>query len=46
LLKGGVNEIELTVRDLGIGFDPGEAIKGRGLGLTIPTFRRERADAW
>jgi signal transduction histidine kinase len=28
------NEIFLTVHDSGIGFDPVEAIKGRGLGLT------------
>ena len=27
------NEIELTVHDKGIGFEPEEAIKGRGLGL-------------
>jgi PAS domain S-box-containing protein len=33
-LKGGTNEIELMVRDSGIGFEPGEAIKGHGLGLT------------
>ena len=34
LLSGGSNEIELTVRDSGIGFDPQEAMRGRGLGLT------------
>jgi signal transduction histidine kinase len=33
-LSGGLNEIELRVRDSGIGFDPQEAMKGRGLGLT------------
>jgi PAS domain S-box-containing protein len=33
-LTGRTNEIELTVRDSGIGFDPEEAMKGRGLGLT------------
>jgi PAS domain S-box-containing protein len=33
-LKGGSNEIELTVCDSGIGFPPEEAINGRGLGLT------------
>jgi len=33
-LKGTPNEIELTVRDSGVGFDPQEAIRGRGLGLT------------
>lgn len=33
-LIGGSSEIELTVRDSGIGFDPEEAMKGRGLGLS------------
>jgi PAS domain S-box-containing protein len=33
-LKNGTNEIELTVHDSGHGFDPEEAIKGRGLGMT------------
>jgi PAS domain S-box-containing protein len=33
-LKDGTNEIELTVRDSGIGFETDEAIKGPGLGLT------------
>jgi len=33
-LKGQANEVELTVHDSGIGFDPEQAIKGRGLGLT------------
>jgi signal transduction histidine kinase len=33
-LKGGAKEIELTVHDSGLGFDPEEAIKRRGLGLT------------
>jgi len=33
-LRGGTNEIELTVHDSGRGLDPEEAIKGRGLGLT------------
>jgi signal transduction histidine kinase len=33
-LRGGSSEIELTVRDSGIGFDPQEAMKGRGIGLT------------
>jgi len=33
-LRGGANEIRLTVRDWGIGFDPAAARKGRGLGLT------------
>lgn len=35
LLKGtGRDEIELTVHDSGVGFEPEEAIKGRGLGLS------------
>jgi PAS domain S-box-containing protein len=33
-LTGRTSEIELTVFDSGIGFDPAEAMKGRGLGLT------------
>ena len=33
-LRGTSNEIELRVRDWGIGFEPEEAMKGRGLGLT------------
>ncbi len=33
-LSGGPSEMALTVRDSGIGFDPEEAMKGRGLGLT------------
>jgi PAS domain S-box-containing protein len=33
-LKGGVNDIDLTVQDSGVGFDPHEATRGRGLGLT------------
>jgi PAS domain S-box-containing protein len=33
-LSSGLSEIELTVRDFGIGFDLGEAMKGHGLGLT------------
>jgi signal transduction histidine kinase len=32
-LKSTLNEILLTVRDFGIGFDPDDAVKGRGLGL-------------
>ncbi len=34
LLKGQVDDVELTVQDSGVGFDPQEAIRGRGLGLT------------
>jgi PAS domain S-box-containing protein len=33
-LRGAPNEIELAVSDSGIGFDPEDAIAGRGLGLT------------
>jgi PAS domain S-box-containing protein len=33
-LRGTVNEIELTVHDSGIGFEPEDALKGQGLGLT------------
>jgi len=32
-LKSTLNELLLTVRDFGIGFDPADAVKGRGLGL-------------
>jgi PAS domain S-box-containing protein len=34
LLKRGAGEIELTVRDFGVGFEPEYALKGHGLGLT------------
>jgi len=34
LLRGGESEIELTVQDSGVGFEPEAAIKGTGLGLT------------
>jgi PAS domain S-box-containing protein len=43
-LKGGANEIELTVHDSGVGFEPGEAIKGRGLGLTSMQQRLKLVD--
>jgi PAS domain S-box-containing protein len=33
-LRGASNEIELSVRDAGIGFSPEDAMRGRGLGLT------------
>jgi len=35
VLSAGPNELDLTVRDSGIGFDPDEAWKRPGLGLTI-----------
>jgi PAS domain S-box-containing protein len=34
-LQGGADEVFLTVRDSGVGFDPEEAPKGSGLGLTV-----------
>jgi PAS domain S-box-containing protein len=33
-IKGGSHRVELTVHHSGTGFEPGEAIKGPGLGLT------------
>lgn len=33
-LKAGLAEIELIVRDFGVGFEPEHAVKGMGLGLT------------
>jgi signal transduction histidine kinase len=33
-LRGVADQIELTVHDSGAGFDPEDAFKGRGLGLT------------
>jgi len=33
-LRGGPNDIELTVQDSGIGFDPEHAIRGRGIGIS------------
>ena len=33
-LCAGVDQLELTVHDSGVGFDPDEAVKGHGLGLT------------
>jgi PAS domain S-box-containing protein len=43
-LRGGVNEVELTVHDSGIGFAPEEAMKGRGLGLTSMQERLKLVD--
>ena len=43
-LTGGANEIELTVHDSGVGFEPEEAIKGRGLGLTSMKERLRAVD--
>ena len=33
-LNGQIDTINLTVKDSGTGFDPQEAMRGRGLGLT------------
>jgi PAS domain S-box-containing protein len=44
LLQGGVNEIDLTVRDSGIGFDSAETTTGRGLGLTSMKERLKLID--
>jgi len=43
-LIGGLYEIELTVQDSGIGFDPGEAMKGPGIGLTSMKERLKLVD--
>jgi PAS domain S-box-containing protein len=45
-LRGGTNQIELTVQDSGIGFEPEEAIKGRGLGLTSMKERLRLIDGY
>ena len=34
LLRGRVDDVELTVQDSGVGFDLQQAMRGRGLGLT------------
>jgi len=44
LLLGRSNEVELTVHDSGIGFEPEEAIKGTGLGLTSMKERLKLVD--
>jgi signal transduction histidine kinase len=43
-LNAGTNEIELRVHDSGLGFDPQEAMKGRGLGLTSMQERLKLVD--
>jgi len=43
-LKCGVNDIELTVQDSGVGFDPQEATRRRGLGLTSMKERLKLVD--
>jgi PAS domain S-box-containing protein len=44
LLTGESNEIKLTVHDSGVGFNPDEAVKGRGLGLTSMRERLKLVD--
>jgi PAS domain S-box-containing protein len=41
LLRGRVDDIELTVQDSGVGFDLQQAMRGRGLGLTSMKERVE-----
>jgi PAS domain S-box-containing protein len=43
-LRGGVGEIELIVRDSGVGFEPHKTINGRGLGLTSMKERLKLVD--
>ena len=43
-LTSSTNEIELIVHDSGIGFEPEEALKGRGLGLTSMKERLKLVD--
>jgi signal transduction histidine kinase len=43
-LRGGLNEIQLTVRDSGIGFDPEKSMNGRGPGLTSMKERLKLVD--
>jgi PAS domain S-box-containing protein len=43
-LRGGVNDIDLTVQDSGVGFDAREAGRGRGLGLTSMKERLKLVD--
>jgi len=43
-LRGAADEIELTVRDSGVGFEPAVAIKGRGLGVTSMKERLKLVD--
>jgi PAS domain S-box-containing protein len=43
-LSGESSEIQLTVRDWGVGFDPDEAMNGPGLGLTSMQERLKLVD--
>ena len=43
-LKGGPNEVSLTIQDSGVGFEPDEAIKGPGLGLVSMKERLKLVD--
>lgn len=44
LLKGAPNEIQLSVHDSGVGFDPEKALFGHGLGLTSMKERLKLVD--
>jgi PAS domain S-box-containing protein len=44
LLKGTPNEIQLSVHDSGVGFDPEKALFGHGLGLTSMKERLKLVD--
>jgi PAS domain S-box-containing protein len=44
VLKGGANQLDLSVRDWGIGFAPEEPLKGLGPGLTIMKERLKLVD--
>jgi signal transduction histidine kinase len=44
LKSDGSNEIQLSVHDSGVGFDPEQAIKGSGLGLTSMKERLKLVD--
>jgi signal transduction histidine kinase len=43
-LVGGLNAIQLIVRDSGIGFDPKAAVNGHGLGLVSMKERLRLVD--
>jgi len=44
LLKADRNQLSLTVRDSGVGFDPEKALNGPGVGLTIMKERLKLVD--
>jgi len=45
-LLGALNEIEVTVHDSGVGFDPEKAVVGHGLGLTSMKERLKIVDGY